>query len=109
VAAEGIRIIVDDHPEMKTAYRDAQDAIRSAERVFFLGFGYHEFNMKRLGFDRASDSTIFGMRYGFSQEECAALEKKYPRLSMRQCQCSVRCECDIESFLRGSKAFLADL
>jgi hypothetical protein len=48
-AAESINIIAEGRDD-STALRHAREAIERAEKVFFLGFGFHADNMKRLGF-----------------------------------------------------------
>ena len=79
-AAAGIKIMsedVDDSPELAKA----RELIMAAERVYFLGFGYHDHNMRRLkvplaqgadGYD--GNRIIRGTCLGFTEPERAVLQ-----------------------------------
>ncbi len=69
------------------AYRDARAMLRGAKRVVFLGFGYHEPNMVRLGLDDPDvefKGEFMGSTHGFTDLERNALEERWKfRVSFR--------------------------
>src|SRR3989344_1691894 len=52
-AAKNIRII-HENIDMNTDFIDARKILAEAERVYILGFGYHEINVQRLGIKNLS-------------------------------------------------------
>ncbi len=77
-AANQIRIISegrDDSPELQ----EARNAISEAERVFFLGFGFHPDNMRRLGFPykRAEKLRVVGSGFGLTHAESEYYKDTY--------------------------------
>lgn len=58
-ASESLKILhetTDDTPE----FEKARDLIKHAERVWFLGFGFHDVNLKRLRMDGGCSPDVFG-------------------------------------------------
>ncbi len=49
-----------------------------AEKIYFLGFGYHKENMKLLNLKNSSNNTIIGTSFGFNEREKSGLIKRYP-------------------------------
>jgi hypothetical protein len=74
--ASGIRVIHELGDAKPTAFcspqfRAANQALRNAERIFFLGFGFHEANLRRFGFFSA-DSLLSV----FVRSTCCGLETR---------------------------------
>jgi hypothetical protein len=57
-AAKYIKIIHDS--ENKSEYEEAMKLISEAQRVYFLGFGYHPTNLERLGINGKKSGRIIG-------------------------------------------------
>jgi hypothetical protein len=79
IAANGINIISDENVGNSTEFENAKSAICVAERIAFLGFGFHELNMRRLLFPRPNEPRIpiHGTCKGLSQLTISALSAKY--------------------------------
>ena len=58
-SAEGIKIIHDAVDE-DTEFKLAREAIHSAKRIYFLGFGYDETNVRRLNLGRVRNAEVKG-------------------------------------------------
>ena len=60
----------------------AQTLIQEADRVRFLGFGYHETNMDRLDFivNAKNCNDVNGTAYGITDVERGRLVRDYPKL-----------------------------
>jgi hypothetical protein len=76
-AANGIKIIheavTDEQP-----FKQAQDLLRNARRVCFLGFGYNQTNLQRLmGYGPIlGGPEIFGSALGFTERECSFIRSQ---------------------------------
>jgi hypothetical protein len=71
-AAEGITLL---HDKIKPELEAAHQALRDAERVCFLGFGYHDLNLQRLNLsDSSHNRNIFGSAQGFVGDEFGAIK-----------------------------------
>jgi hypothetical protein len=71
-AAQGITLL---HDKIKPELEAAQKILTAAERVCFLGFGYHELNLQRLRLqDSSHNRNVFGSAQGFVGNELGALE-----------------------------------
>ena len=57
VAASGIKIIPEARDD-DTAFATSRDWFHSAERICFLGFGFDELNVERLGINQVLTSKI---------------------------------------------------
>lgn len=66
---DGIFLINEERGAIDTIRK--QDLIRNAEKVFFLGFGYHPENLELLGFPGVyvGEKKIYGSAIGFCKEE----------------------------------------
>jgi hypothetical protein len=60
-AASGIKILSETGPKLDEARRLLVDA----DRICFLGFGYHQLNVKRLAIDKSAFKRIVGSARGF--------------------------------------------
>jgi hypothetical protein len=75
-AAERIKIVdrLDDGTKPDREFARAQEALRGASRVCFLGFGYNQYNIRRLRFaETAQKAAVFGTAYQMTQTEIDAL------------------------------------
>lgn len=97
-AAKAIKIVhegADDSPE----FIRARELIREAERVYFLGFGYHETNVKRLGIleclQQAPLKRFLGSGFGLEPMECESIQNSLFKDRLRIAQAH-----DALSFLR---------
>ena len=84
IGAEGIVVI----PEADEIHEDATRLVRRAKQVVFLGFAYHESNMRRLGIENRDlenhvTQVFRGSAYGLTDREC---ERKRKRWSMEMDQ-----------------------
>lgn len=79
---------------LKTVYQnsdvnaEAQTLLAQAERVLFLGFGYHPLNMKILDSDdllKTSGKRFAGTSLNLGGVETGKLRRKYPRLRLYDC------------------------
>lgn len=79
-AAKGIKIISEGIQELPWEFQEARRLIEQAKALYFLGFGYHENNIKRLGIDTLNKpSKIMGTSYGLDYQRIREIE----RLSIR--------------------------
>jgi hypothetical protein len=70
VAASCIRIIHEDEDvEGDPQFKKARSLLEQAGHIHFLGFGYHEANLKRLGILLARGTTFAGTAYGLELSE----------------------------------------
>jgi len=72
-AASGIKIIHEDI-EKDSDFINARCQIENADRIYFLGFGFNETNMQRLGVKSRLDPAepckkIMGTSYGLSLQQ----------------------------------------
>jgi len=79
IAADGIKIMSDAALDSSEDFPKARELIAKAGRVFFLGFGYHPDNMRRLGFQRGNHvgKQMFGTCYGMTSAEEQRLEEHF--------------------------------
>ena len=82
----------------------------SAERMYFLGFGYHDDNMRRLGFENGKGfgrpsnmPTIIGTAYNISGPNRTILNRKFPNVGLAQA------DWKITTFLDNCSFFLEDV
>lgn len=66
-------VIMPEVEEGSEGFARAQTALRSADRIYFLGFGYHEKNLERLGVQHCdkgqlAGGTAYAMRWAQRQE-----------------------------------------
>jgi hypothetical protein len=70
-AARGITLLYDKaKPELEAARR----LLTAAQRVCFLGFGYHPLNLERLRLPDSSGRAVFGTARGLIGGEVASVE-----------------------------------
>jgi hypothetical protein len=55
--------------EREKDFKIAQQLISGSKNVLFMGFGYDEINIQRLGVDNFVGKSIFGTTYGYEDEE----------------------------------------
>lgn len=60
----------------------AQEILGDTERVHFLGLGYHETNMRRLGFPWSGNKEVRGSCFQFTRHEMRQLTSKYEGLRL---------------------------
>lgn len=81
--AKNIKIIHDQDVDSDPQLKEAHEEIMSAQKVIFLGFGYHPINMQRLGFKKDESlvnpnyNRVFGTTKGFTSLEKRAILSKY--------------------------------
>jgi hypothetical protein len=69
IAADSLRIISEENHQAETL-QQARAVIADARHVLFLGFGYHQENLSRLGFPiNAPKMTVHGSCYGMTTTE----------------------------------------
>jgi hypothetical protein len=108
-AAEHITIVQaakDDSDEFKRA----RGFLATAERIYFLGFGYHADNMRRLGFEEGKPfggpnhiPIVLGTAFEISPSNRNILNRKYPNLGL------ARGDFRVTQFLDDCQYFLDDV
>jgi hypothetical protein len=98
-AAEGIKIISegrDDSPELA----DASELLRQSRRVFLVGMGYHEDNMRRIGFplEHIGERHVVGSCFGLTIPESHYYRDRYRLTALghdnAKCRQFLRCSDD---------------
>lgn len=79
LARDNIKIIHENSDESVEFYQ-ARKMLKGAERIYFLGFGYHETNLRRLGINDLCNledpiREICGTVYGLSHQKREMLKK----------------------------------
>lgn len=73
--AEGIKI-VSDNVSNSGEFVDSHFLIDNAERIYFVGFGYHRDNMRRLRINELSENKIIrGSSYGLTALHCEEIDR----------------------------------
>jgi len=75
-AADQIRVISEADSEKDTRLLEAQRLLSEAERVIFLGFGYHATNLTRLNVGTLKGKT-YGSSTGFTRAEAGEIAEKF--------------------------------
>ncbi len=79
--AERIKIIY-EAIDADEDFLAAQAILADAERIHFLGFGYHETNMRRLGFPRPGNKEVRGSCFQLTRHEIQQILEKYGDLRL---------------------------
>ena len=76
-AASCIRIISERGEDLPSEFQQARELIKNAKALYFLGFGYHELNMKRLGVEKLErkPTKMMGTIYGLDYQRIREVEK----------------------------------
>jgi len=84
-AADQIKI-VHEAKDTTPEFREAQGRLRDAERICFLGFGYHPINLRRLLKDITvlEGKDIFCCGYGLTDAEKANYQKQFKGSKVRR-------------------------
>lgn len=61
--------IIHEAPEEDTEFARARDTLSKAQRICFLGFGYHPANIERLGVLEVTGRPMHGSAYGLADAE----------------------------------------
>jgi hypothetical protein len=76
LAADSINIIPEQSPELPREFQKAQKLIANAKALYFLGFGYHDTNMQRLGIEiLCTPSKVMGTASGLSYQRVREVER----------------------------------
>ncbi len=75
--AKSIRIIPEARKENDEQFTKAKELIRWADKICFIGFGFDQTNVRRLGFPDhdLSEKTIYGTHYGLTAPEIRTAQK----------------------------------
>ncbi len=80
-----IRIVHESEDE--TTFSSAHELLMRAEKICFLGFGYHLDNLRRLRLDRLpKQTTIFGSALGFGAAESQTVQRFFSQTCNRTAQ-----------------------
>jgi hypothetical protein len=74
-AARGIMLL----HEAKSEIEAARQMLKAADRICFLGFGYHPLNLKRLTLQDSSRRAVFGTARGLIGDEIISLKETLQR------------------------------
>jgi len=70
--SEQIKVITEDvYPSSE--FKKALHFMNTADEIMFLGFGYHEANLRRLEVNKLRKKDIFGTSYGLSKNDVLTL------------------------------------
>lgn len=76
-AAGGITLL---HDKIQPEIEAARQMLKAAERVCFLGFGYHQLNLEKLTLqDSSSQRFVFGTARGLIGEEVVSIKNELQR------------------------------
>jgi hypothetical protein len=106
IARKGIKVIsedMDDSPE----FRRARELMEPAKQIFFLGFGYHDVNMRRLKVP-LKDKAVLGTCYKMTETEKTVLMIRHrnPQAHMDERLLLGSTGDKIVDFLRNTQRFL---
>lgn len=87
-SSESIKIVHESF-DQKIEFAKARKCIHHAEKIVFLGFGYHPVNMDRLDIPFGKIKSIVGTSYGFTDLEITEIRKQYPELKLPNSQYNV--------------------
>jgi hypothetical protein len=108
VGAEGIKIISDQSLEESPDFIAARQLCYQADRIYILGFGYHQDNMRRLDLPLAGHEQfrqnleIVGTAFRMTDVRRTLITKRYPGLRL------VPSHIGIREFLENDYGFVAD-
>jgi hypothetical protein len=106
IARKGIKVIsedMDDSPE----FRRARELMARAKQIFFLGFGYHDVNMRRLKVPMR-DKAVLGTCYKMTETEKTVLMIRHrnPQAHIEERLVLGSTGDKIVDFLRNTQRFL---
>jgi hypothetical protein len=61
--------VISDHNYKSESYVQAYQILCNAERIYFLGFGYHVDNLEMLAVDQIKGKIIYGTSFGLGDSE----------------------------------------
>jgi len=71
-------LIAPEADHTSPAFEQAREALAEAQRIYFLGFGYHPANLSRLGYGKNGGRTGGrGSRYGLGAAECTDIQRQW--------------------------------
>lgn len=86
--------IISEEISKYAEFTQAHQMIAKADRVIFLGFGYHPINVRRLQFDEhlKAEADLWGTAYGYTESErqCLILEqfKPFRKIALEPTTCT---------------------
>ncbi len=69
-----------EYPRLPGAYRCSW--LHDAERVFFIGFGYHPHNVRRLDLGSCQQANVLGSGFQLKGAEGSVVQRRFPRLNL---------------------------
>jgi hypothetical protein len=82
LAPKNIKLISDERNiEKSEEFKKAYDLIRNADRIYFLGFGFDEDNLKRLKISRMQNKKIISTALGLEQSKLQWLQKNFTKMT----------------------------
>lgn len=75
-ASKNIIILSEGHDESQEL-KDAYDALTRAQRIYFLGFGYNDINLKRLKIQDFAGKNPFGTQVGIGRSDISEINEKW--------------------------------
>lgn len=76
LASASIKIIHEIAPNTEE-FRQARQLLSKADEIVFLGFGYDETNLLRLGLDEIGEKNYYGTTFGMTNEESSTLVRAF--------------------------------
>jgi hypothetical protein len=73
--AKSIKIIPESHNTAKEQQKKINELINNAEKIFFLGFGFHSENLRRINLDSFNFGDVKATTYGLPNDRLKELLK----------------------------------
>ncbi len=71
-------IVMSEKNESANVFNTVYELLRKAAKIFFLGFGYHETNLRRLGMDRLLDNiNKYGTSFGLGDADWRSISDSW--------------------------------
>jgi hypothetical protein len=70
-------LVIPEAKDTSDEFDHAFKLMKDAERIYFLGFGYHEMNLRRLKIDKLDNKELIGTSFGLGLAEMKAIEERW--------------------------------
>lgn len=74
-------VVISEKEDTAPVFDRVFNIMSEAERIYFLGFGYHETNLRRLRVDRVKNKELLGTAYDWGRAEADAINRRW-RISL---------------------------
>lgn len=74
-------VVISEKEDTSPIFDEVFKIMLAAKRIYFLGFGYHDTNLRRLRINLVKNNELVGTAYGLGQAEAEAINQKW-RISL---------------------------